>query len=177
MENWIDIKGYEGIYEVSDLGRIRTCKDKTTFTKRHGERKWTQKVLKYKGYTPKTGYRISLWKEGKSKDFLVSRLVAFNFFEENIENKELTVNHIDGNRMNNNLYNLELISLADNIRHAFENGLVPTCKSVELTKENETKTFYSMSKASVFLGKNKGFISSLVKKGEYNYEGYNINII
>ena len=75
MEVWKDIPNYEGIYEVSNLGRIRTHKDKITYTKRHGKRKWKQRIMKFKGITPKTGYRISLWKDGKQKDLLVARML------------------------------------------------------------------------------------------------------
>ena len=48
-ETWRDVVGYEGIYEVSDHGRVRTHKDKVTKTERHGVRKWKQRVLKEKG--------------------------------------------------------------------------------------------------------------------------------
>ena len=48
MENWKDVPEYEGIYEVSDQGRVRTKLGKTTYTKRHGVRKWKQRYLKNK---------------------------------------------------------------------------------------------------------------------------------
>lgn len=167
-ENWKEIKGYEGIYEVSDLGRIRTMEGKTTHSVRHGTRVWKQRIMKCKGYTPKTGFRVSLWKDKKSKDFLVARLVAFNFLNEDINNRELTVNHIDGNRMNNHISNLELVSIGDNIRHAFETGLIKTEKETKLKclKTGKIKTFRSMSKASLYLGYNVGYISSKIKKNK-----------
>lgn len=46
LEIWKEIKDYEGIYEVSNLGRVRTCQDKTTHSILHGVRKWKQRVLK-----------------------------------------------------------------------------------------------------------------------------------
>ena len=45
METWKDIPGYEGIYEVSDKGRVRTAENKTTHSVLRGERKWKQRVL------------------------------------------------------------------------------------------------------------------------------------
>lgn len=47
-EIWKDVVGYEGIYEVSSFGRIRTHKDKTTYTEKHGVRHWKQCYLKNK---------------------------------------------------------------------------------------------------------------------------------
>ena len=76
---WRDIPEYEGIYQASNYGDIRTVEGKTTYTKLHGKRVWKSRVLKGKGdhFTP--GRRVSLWKDGKSKDYLVSRLVAMTF--------------------------------------------------------------------------------------------------
>jgi hypothetical protein len=178
MEIWKDIKDYEGVYQVSDLGRIKTHENKKTYTKRHGERKWKQRVMKFRGYTPKTGYRVSLWKDGKMKEYLVSRLVAFSFLGGDINDRRLTVNHKDGNRMNNILDNLELVSLKENIQHGFENGLYSSCKTtILISKDDGTRfIFYSISKASLFLGRNVGYISNLIKKGIYETEEYLIKI-
>lgn len=122
-EVWKDIPNFEG-YQVSNLGRVRTH-NKITYTKMHGDRHWKDRILKYKGQTYETGYRVDLWKNGKPNTMLVARLVAFTFYDEDINNHKLTVDHIDGNRFNNKLENLELISLAENIRRAFKNGLHP----------------------------------------------------
>ena len=79
LEKWKCIEGYEDLYEVSNTGFIRTKEGKTTFTKRHGIRKWKQRILKDK--TPNgRDYRIALWKDGKVKYFLAHRLVAIAFF-------------------------------------------------------------------------------------------------
>lgn len=165
METWKDIKGYEGIYQASDLGRIRTVEGKVTHSVRHGIRHWHSRILKYKGYTPKTGYRVSLWKNKKNKDYLVSRLIAFTFFDKDIDDRKLTVNHKDGNRMNNHIDNLELISLKKNIQHAFKEGLMPqrAVKILDL-KTNETFEFISFSSCDKFLNKHAGFISNCIIK-------------
>lgn len=177
-EIWKNIKNYENIYEVSNTGKVRTVEGKTTHSVLHGKRIWKQRVLKYKGFTPKTGYRVSLWKDKKTKDFLVARLVAFTFFNKDINDRKLTVNHKDGNRMNNNINNLELISLADNIRHGFETGLYTNQIETKLKclETNEILTFRSRSGASRFLNKNKGFVSERIMKNKLFVDGYVIII-
>ena len=102
-EIWKDIPNYSG-YQVSNFGRVRT-NSKVTHTDKHGDRYWKDRILKFKGKNYKTGYRVDLWKNGKPNSFLVARLVAFTFYNKNIEDRKLTVNHIDGNRLNNNLQN------------------------------------------------------------------------
>lgn len=161
-EIWKDIPHYEGIYQASNLGRIRTCEGKTTYTKRHGVRHWKQRILKPKGITYRTGYRVSLWKNGKSKDFLVARLVAMTFLRES----DLTVNHIDGNRFNNNIENLEWVSLRENIQKGFETGLYPQKKvRITIKATGEIKEYRSLSQASQGLGFKVGYISNILKKG------------
>ena len=175
-EIWKDIPNYEG-YQVSNLGRVRTH-NKTTYTKRHGVRNWKDRVLKYKGETYNTGYRVSLWKDGKCNTFLVARLVAFTFYNEDINNHKLTVDHVDGNRFNNNINNLELVSLAENIRRAFKNDLMPQNKTKIIDKETkEEKIFNSMSQASLFIKRNKGYISMKCKQNIYEDNKYKWEII
>lgn len=132
QEIWKDIKGYDG-YQVSNLGRVRTH-NKKTYTTKHGERHWKDRILKFKPPTTKNqrskqgmGYRVDLWKNGKPKSLLVARLVLSTFTETDI-NTELTVNHKDGNRLNNNINNLEWLSRKDNILYGYQNGQYPFAK-------------------------------------------------
>lgn len=173
---WKPISEYEGIYEVSSNGSIRTVEGKETFTKHHGKRLWKQRILKQK--TDKGGYkRVSLYKEGKPKDFLVHRLVA-NEFCVKPEGKNL-VNHIDGNPSNNDYTNLEWCTSKENVNHAFENGLMTTQKSVKLISKatGEETVFYSLAQASEFMGKNKGYVSCVLKRGKTETKHYIINKI
>src|SRR5690606_13076082 len=101
---WKDVPGYEGIYEVSRSGQIRTKEGKTTFSKLHGKRVWRQRILKQKVSKDKC-CRVSLWKGGKERTWLVHRLVAKAFIPR-VEGKNY-INHIDGNRLNNHADNLE----------------------------------------------------------------------
>jgi len=161
-EEWRDISGYEGIYQVSSFGRVRTVDGKTTESIKHGTRKWAGRVMSGKGKNVKTGPRVSLWKDKKSKDYLVARLVCTEFHGVP-EDPKMTVNHKDGNRFNNHISNLEWLSLADNIRHGFESGLYPT-KKLKLKIGEEVREFNSLSGASRYLGRATGYASNCINK-------------
>lgn len=160
-EIWKDIPNYEGIYQASNLGRIRTAPNKTTSNKRYGKRVWAVRVLKGRGNNKIAGARVSLWKDGKCKDWLIARLVAMTFL--GIPKETDTVNHKNGNRLDNRVENLEWLSLADNIRHAFDNGLMPY-KKVKLYNKDSELTFRSLAKASEYLGHNSSYISMCLKR-------------
>ena len=170
-EIWKDIPDYEG-YQVSNLGRVRTY-NKITY-KNGIKRKWKNRILKYKSknYTP--GYRVDLWKNGKPKTLLVARLVAFTFYNEDINNHKLTIDHIDGNRFNNHLDNLELVSLAENIKRAFETGLHKNQIKVKIINKetNEENIFISLNKGSTFIKHNKGYLSNKIKKNIFENKKY-----
>lgn len=172
QEVWKDIPGYNG-YQASNLGNIRTF-NKTTYTERHGTRHWKTRILKQKwcksSCSPgRYDARVNLWKDGKPKTFLVSRLVAITFL--GFEN--LTVNHIDGNSRNNRVENLEWCTRKENIQKGFENGFYPQ-KSVLLTNKitNEVFKFRSMSLACKFLGKNHSYLHNKIKKNIFENNEY-----
>ena len=172
VEEWKDVVGYEGIYEVSNHGQVRTHKNKTTYTNRHGIRHWKQRVLKEKSKANRD-VRINLWKNGKSKDFLVHRLVAEAFIP-NPKNKP-TVNHIDGNPRNNRVDNLAWATFYENNNHAFDNNLISTAYAVTLINQETSvkKSFRSLSKASLYLGFGVGYLSNRLKRNK-KIEGYDI---
>lgn len=178
-EIWKDVVGYEGIYEVSNIGRVRTHENKTTESALHGIRRWKQRILKQKCHNNRD-FRVCLWKEKKSKDYLVHRLVAEAFIP-NPDNKR-TVNHIDGNPQNNCIENLEWASYGENNNHAFDNNLIQTSKGVVLEKQatKELLKFRSLTKASEYLGKNHGYLSRTLKNSSIavskNGERYNVYV-
>ena len=161
-EIWKDIPDYEGIYQASNLGRIRTAPNKTTYTELRGVRHWEMRIMKGKGNNKHTGARVGLWKNGKCKDWLVARLVAITFLGKPSPDKN-TVNHINGNRLDNRIENLEWLSLADNIRHAVDTNLCSQNKIITLISAEEKKTFRSFCTASKFLGKCNGYVSNTIK--------------
>ena len=164
MEEWKDIPGYKGIYQASNLGMIRTAPGKITETKRHGERHWQTRTLKTRGKQA-SGYRASLWKDGKPKDYLVARLVAMTWVDGYQEG--MTVNHKNGNRFDNRIENLEWMTLGDNIRHGFATGLYPGIKTtLRNLKTGKEITFRSTSEASRYLGYNSRYLHTKIKRAE-----------
>ena len=161
-EVWKDVVGYEGIYEVSDHGRVRTKEGKQTHSVRHGIRTWKSRILKEKN--PKgRDVRVSLWKDKKDTSYLVHRLVAFAFIPQ-IPGKTC-INHIDGNPRNNHVSNLEWCNHQENNEHAFLNGLMTSNMAVKLINNIGIEyEFISMARASKFLERNPAYICLLLKK-------------
>lgn len=103
LEIWKDIGGYEGLYQVSNLGRV-----KSLFR--------YKKILK--GNVVSGGYiQVQLCKRGKATNYLIHRIVAFAFLN-NSDNKPC-VNHIDGNKTNNSPDNLEWVTYSENEFHSY----------------------------------------------------------
>lgn len=168
MEVWKDIKGYEG-YQVSNEGRIRTH-NKTTYTEKHGVRHWQNRILSQKTAKDKA-MRVELWKDGKHNTVLVHRIVALTFLGEPPE-PNMTVNHIDGNRKNNHVENLEWLSLADNIRHGFKTGLYSnTFRPITLIDENDNEfKFVSLSEGNRFLGRKNSYLTTAIRRNRIIYD-------
>lgn len=129
-ETWKDIKGYEGLYEVSNLGRIRSL-DRYKNTKgRYGIIKAKIKGRLLKPCLNHDGYEeIVLSKDGKSKMYRLHRIVAETFIN-NFDNKN-QVNHKNGNKLDNKVKNLEWCNCKDNIHHALKNNLMKPAKGKE----------------------------------------------
>lgn len=166
MEKWKDIPGYEGLYQASTHGRIRTCEGKTTSSARFPRRVWKQRILKQKNAKNPKGrvdLRVELWKGNDHKTWLVSRLVALTWC--NGYSSGMTVNHIDGDHLNNIADNLEWISLSENIKLGFENGLYSCQKGCVLIDEVGNRTEYrSQSLASRSIGRTNQYISNRVAR-------------
>ncbi|WP_353990062.1 HNH endonuclease [Pediococcus argentinicus] len=182
MAEYKPIPGYEGIYEASDDGTIWTSKGKTTYrTLANGQKQkrvWQRRQLSLKREkrVRSTHYdlRIELWKNGKHKTYLVSRLVALAF-NPNPENKPC-INHLDGNTFNNKPSNLEWCTYRENQMHAFRTGLNKSPNPITLVSafDNTRHSFISMAEASRWLGMNEHLISSLLSRGMTNYGEYKI---
>lgn len=168
MEQWREIPGYESIYEASTDGRIRSCDGKVTRSARFDHRVWKQRIIKpkfqHRKNTDKVDARVTLWKDGKEKTHLVARLVALAWCTGYFDGA--TVNHIDGNPLNNKPENLEWVSLAVNIRHGFTTGLYPMKSCTLINPEGEKFEFQSQAEASRFLNRNQKYISYRVKSGK-----------
>jgi hypothetical protein len=155
MEVWGIIKDYPN-YEVSTKGNIRNIK--------------TLNILKS---SLRNGYpSLGLSKDGKSKTVNIHRIVASVFLEE----KDLIINHKDGDKTNNNLENLEWVSYKDNTKHALESKLQKThpnkvgqytLKDQELIKE-----YSSIIEASKETGISDKHIGSVCRGNRKSTGGY-----
>ena len=118
LEIWKPIKEFEGIYEVSNTGKIRSLTRKVKMGR--GYRIFEATILKPQ--IDKDGYfKVNLSKNGKKKRFFVHRLVAEAFIEN--PNNFPVVNHKDGNKQNNHVDNLEWTTISENTKHAFRINL------------------------------------------------------
>lgn len=180
-EVWRDVVGYENLYEVSNYGRVRTNKYKTTSSARFSERHWKQRIIKQKFQqrcrSEKYDARVILWKDGKEKTHLVSRLVAIAFIDNPYNLPQ--INHIDGEPTNNNVKNLEWCDSKYNNEHARDNNLNNTSIKVKLINKNtnEEIIFDSMSKASLFMNKNIGYINCRSKRGKNENDDFKWELI
>lgn len=124
IENWADILGYEGLYMISDQGRVLSCEREKEL--RGGYKRYMPSKIK-SSLLDKYGYpSIKLCKNGKKSPFTVHRLVA-NAFIPNPKEKA-TVNHINGIKHDNRICNLEWNTYSENIKHAFDTGLKVAAK-------------------------------------------------
>ena len=125
-EIWLPVVGYEGLYEISNLGNVRTMGrvivDSIGRVRTFGSRLMKQTEIKTRK-KEEVGYKqVRLTDaEGNSAACLIHRLVGKAFIE-NLDNKE-TINHIDGIKNNNNVDNLEWATYSENNKHARDIGL------------------------------------------------------
>ena len=140
-EIWRDVVGYEGLYQVSNLGRVKSF--------------YRGKVHLLKYQLDSQGYVIvTLCKDGKGRGCKVHILVAQAFIS-NPENKPF-VNHIDGNKSNPHVSNLEWVTPSENMKHAFRIGLKKSAAGVKHGK-------------SKFTEEQVRYIREHYKKGSHHY--------
>lgn len=166
---WMPVKGFEGLYEVSENGDVlsvaRTVPNRGRMMKVKGT------VLKQS--TNDWGYQIvNLYKDGKQHCRQIHRLVAEAFIHPFSGEQ---VNHIDGNKFNNSVENLEWCSGSENMEHAYKNGLHSKAMPVRIVELD--MVFPSISEAARFVdGKVSGIWRCLSGRNKthrgYHFEPY-----
>ena len=146
MEKFKDIKGYEGKYQVSNLGNVKSLIGKGRVLK----------PLKHNGYLV-----AQLSKNGSHKRHKTHRLVALTFIPNPLNKSE--VNHINGNKTDNRLENLEWVTHRENTIHAFDMGLNKAQKVID-TKTG--KIYNSISSASKEFNVNYATLIGIISKNE-----------
>ena len=115
-EEWRDIEGYEGFYQISNLGNVKSLTNRSN----HKE----EKILKLN--TNGKYYLVNICKNTKKKTLLIHRLVAKAFIDN--PNNLPQINHINGNKLDNRVENLEWCTCRENIIHSIKTGLRVTKK-------------------------------------------------
>lgn len=169
-EIWRDIKGYEGYYQVSNLGRVRSVD-------RYVNNKGANVLLKSQIIQPAfsyNGYLLVDLHKIKDKMFRVHRLVAMTFpdlvdWTEDAKGKpfdELEVNHKDQNKINNCVNNLEWCDRLYNAGYSLNKSVLQYTKDMVLVAE-----YPSIKEASKQTGLNGGNISECCKGKRYKSVG------
>ena len=155
-EVWKNINDFPN-YEVSNLGRVRNEASK--------------RILK-DAIDSSTGYfKVSLQKNGKGHTKSVHRLVAETFLGLP-SNSDMQVNHIDGNKSNNAVDNLEWVTKSENEKHAYENGLkIPKKDGLSVRIVETGEEFSSMSECARKLGTREHSISECVNGIRKSHRG------
>jgi len=145
-EIWKDVVGFENLYQISNLGQVKSLE--RTIKNRKIKSKIIKTFLINNKYL-----KCTLHKENKSFKFFIHRLVCLHFLPI-IENKN-QVNHIDKNSLNNNLNNLEWVSRIENMCHAYKTIKTSSKYTGVYWKNREQKWFseISINNKNIYLGR------------------------
>lgn len=156
-EIWMDIKNYEGLYMISNYGRVKSLGRKMSITNNNGtiyDRIYKPKILK-QNIIKTSGYLfVNLTDYNGSKTpKTVHRLVAINFV--NNENNHPLVMHKDNNKQNNLHTNLSWGTSSENIQSSYDDGLHSNCRKIlQITKDGKVVGEYdSIAEATRQLNK------------------------
>lgn len=167
QEKWKDIKNYEGLYQVSNLGRVRSLKT-SKYSKKLNKCVNVLRIRQLKPGIEKGGYKfVILTKNKKRTTYKIHKLVAETFIP-NTKNY-ICINHIDGNKINNNVNNLEWTTISGNISHAYKNKLIDITKKQKKVNQydldgNFIKQWNSMKEAGETLNIHRQNISMCCRK-------------
>lgn len=143
-EIWKDIEGFEGYFQISNLGRVKSVK-RILINSSNIKRTIKEKILS--PHMSSNGYwMISLNKNRVVVKTSIHRLIAMAFIN-NPESKPC-VNHINGIKTDNRIDNLEFVTASENIQHAYDTGLIKASAKAKFGKENPgSKKVYQFDKS------------------------------
>lgn len=159
MERWLPIKDFP-CYNISNNGRVRNIK--------------TGRILKTN--INSHGYLIvCLRKNNKQYTKSIHRLIADAFYDGN--HVGLDVNHIDGNKLNNHLSNLEFCTRQENIQHAFDNGLKKPSRTIKIRVVETGEIYDSIRECGRALNCNQSDICKCLSGKYETCKGYHFEKI
>ena len=173
-EIWKDIKGFEGLYQISNYGRVKSLE--RIIVKKNNLMQFIPQNIRIniliKGY-----YRVVFCKKGIKINMPVHRLVSMEFIP-NPENKPF-VNHKDGNKLNNCVENLEWCTSSENTIHAYNNNLTNShsenhhsakLKNIDIPKIIELhKNGTKQTEIALIFNISTSVINSIIKKRKWNH--------
>lgn len=169
MEIWRDIFGYEGFYQISNQGNVRSL-DRTQNRKNKGKIHYKGKQIKPQRNS--SGYlRVELKANGKQQRWFVHRLVALHFVYNPDPQKNTIVNHIDNNPLNNAADNLEWTTYGGNMQHAKAQGrLERTAEWLDRLHESQEKTYKAVAAFNAETGEIIAIFRNLNECGKFGFE-------
>lgn len=157
---WKDIKDWEGLYEINELGQARNVKTKYLLPP----------TINSAGYS-----RVTLYRKGKGKHYLLHRLVAIHFLP-NPDNLP-EVNHKDGDKSHNYSANLEWCTRTQNERHSHQNGSKKYTPFVVHFKDDTIKEYNFTIDLATEIGVSKRTVMNYLTGKSKNYSVHNIQKI
>lgn len=171
-DEWVWVDGYEGYYQVSHKGEVRSVDRR--IANRGVMKRVKGRVLKHR--IGEHGYHIvALCKNGTFKNMKVHRLVANAFVGRARGMNE--VNHKDGNKDNNSADNLEWCSRKHNIRHSVEIGLRKPPANRRKVRRSDGVVFESITDAARSIGSSSGSVCNMLKGKTKHVRGYSFEYV
>ncbi|MBP2644545.1 MAG: hypothetical protein H6Q67_2432 [Firmicutes bacterium] len=159
-EEWRPVAGYENLYEVSNLGRIRSLKRATTSGKI---------IIDY--VNTRNGYSYTcLCKENKKHSFRIHVLVANAFLPKEMGKNQ--VNHKNGDKNDNRVVNLEWCSQSENMKHAYKLGLEKITWEKKVIRLPDKVVFNSMKHAAASVNGQQSKITLCCQGKRKHHRGY-----